>query len=195
MKWIIGVGVVLLVILMGWFIGAYNNLARRRIRAENSLSQIDVQLKRRCDLIPNLVEAVKGYMTHERATLEAVTAARSRALDGLNALHGAPRDGQVIRALASSSGAIDLLLGRLAARIEAYPDLKANTSVLALQEELSSTENRIAFARQAYNDAVAEFNMSIAVFPSNLVARTMGFVDMALFEASESDRVVPSAAL
>ena len=175
----------------GWVVATYNQLARGRIRAGNSLSQIDVQLKRRCDLIPNLVEAVKGYMTHERQTLEAVISARNSAVAGLRALHDAPRDSTVIRSLAGMSGALDQLLMQLSVSIERYPDLKASTNVLALQEELVSTENRIAFARQAYNDAVMTFNTNIAVFPSSLVAAMFGFVVMTLFETDTASRAVP----
>ena len=185
-----------LIVIFGiWAIGLYNGLTRKRVRAQNSLSQIDVQLKRRCDLIPNLVESVKGYMAHERQTLESVTAARAQALQGLDALHeGASRRG-VISALAGHAATLDQLIGRLNARIEAYPDLKASANVLALQEELSSTENRIAFARQAYNDAVAELNTGILVFPANLLAGPFGFVAMELFTAAEGERAVPSVSI
>lgn len=186
------VAVVLVFLIPGlWVIVVYNSLVRRHIRAENSFSQIDVQLKRRCDLIPNLVEAVKGYMTHERETLNAVVTARASALSGLSALRASPRDAAVIRAIAGASGSIDQLLSRLMVSIEKYPDLKASVTVLALQEELVSTENRIAFARQAYNDSVMTFNTSIAVFPSNLAAGILGFIELQLFEADDADRVLP----
>lgn len=174
-----------------WIVALYNRLARGRIRAGNSLSQIDVQLKRRCDLIPNLVEAVKGYMAHERQTLEAVITARNSAVAGLSALSAAPRDAVVIRAVAGASGALDQLLMRLSISIEKYPDLKASTNVLGLQEELVSTENRIAFARQSYNDSVMTFNTNIATFPSSLVAAMFAFRSMTLFEADSASRLVP----
>ncbi len=191
---IVGIVVALLVPTL-WVVATYNSFARHRIRAQNSLSQIDVQLKRRCDLIPNLVEAVKGYMTHERETLQAVIEARSSALAGLSALHATPHDGAAIRALAGASGAIDQLLSRLMVSIERYPDLKASTNVLALQEELVSTENRIAFARQAYNDAVMTFNTGIAVFPANMLAGPFGFTSLTLFEAAAAERAVPTVKL
>ena len=191
---IVGIVVALLVPTL-WVVATYNSFARHRIRAQNSLSQIDVQLKRRCDLIPNLVEAVKGYMAHERETLQAVIEARSSALAGLSALHSTPHDGSVIRALAGASGAIDQLLSRLMVSIERYPDLKASTNVLALQEELVSTENRIAFARQAYNDAVMTFNTGIAVFPSNMLAGPFGFSSLTLFEVAAAERAVPTVKL
>lgn len=169
----------------------YNRLVRSRVRAHNGFSQIDVQLKRRCDLIPNLVESVKGYMTHERTTLESVIAARNATVAGLQSLVATPHDGAVIRALAGSSAMIDNLLMRLRVSMEAYPDLKASANVLGLQEELVSTENRIAFARQAYNDAVMTFNTNIAVFPSSVIASLGRFSPLTLFEATGSDRILP----
>lgn len=174
-----------------WIVALYNRLARGRIRAGNSLSQIDVQLKRRCDLVPNLVEAVKGYMAHERQTLEAVIAARNAAVAGLTAMSTSPRDAHAIRMVAGASGALDQLLMGLVVSIEKYPDLKASSNVLGLQEELVSTENRIAFARQAYNDSVMVFNTNVAVFPSSLVAAMFSFLPMTLFEAESPDRLVP----
>ena len=186
------IGLVCLVLGVGfWIVALYNRLARGRIRASNSLSQIDVQLKRRCDLIPNFVEVVKGYMAHERQTLEAVIEARNAAVAGLAALSSSPGDAHAIRAVAGASGSLDQLLMRLSVSIENYPDLKASTNVLGLQEELVSTENRIAFARQAYNDSVMTFNTNIAIFPSSLVAAMFSFLPMILFEADSESRLVP----
>lgn len=187
-----------LVVVLGipalWLIVTYNGLVTARVRARNGFSQIDVQLKRRCDLVPNLVEAVKGYMAHERDTLDRVTQARAAALGALGALARNPSDAVALHAAASASGTLDLLLARISVSIEAYPQLKASQNVLALQEELVSTENRIAFARQAYNDAVMRLNTAISVFPSNIVARLFGFAEMALFEAEDRARAVPTVA-
>lgn len=175
-----------------WLITTYNGLVTARVRAQNGFSQIDVQLKRRCDLVPNLVEAVRGYMTHERETLEGVTRARAAALSALKELGGNPGNVAALHAAANASGLLDSLLARLTVSIEAYPELKAGQNMLSLQEELVSTENRIAFARQAYNDAVMRLNTAISVFPSNVVARLFGFGPMALFEADASARAVPT---
>lgn len=187
------IAVIALVVLapLMFVIAVYNRFVRGRVRAENGFSQIDVQLKRRCDLIPNLVESVKGYMVHESQTLQAVIAARNATLAGLQSLAGSPRDAATVRAIAGSSAALDQLLMRLSVSIENYPNLKASATVMALQEELVSTENRIAFSRQAYNDAVMTFNTNIAVFPSNLLASLFGFKALALFEADGSDRKLP----
>jgi len=176
--WIlIGVGVLLLL----YVIGTYNGLIRRRNRIENAWSQIDVQLKRRHDLIPNLVETAKGYMAHERETLTAITDARSRAM-GAGTVHDKGA------AEAQLSGAIS----RFLVSVENYPDLKANTNFLALQEELTSTENKISFARQAYNDAVLFFNNKIEMFPSNVIAGMFNFRPQEFFEIEEpAQREVP----
>jgi len=160
---------VLIVLLLfcvsiGWFILAYNSLVGTKTNADNAWSQIDVQLKRRHDLIPNLVEAAKGYMKHERETLESVTKARVSAIQA-----------DSIDAKAVAENALGSALGRLMAVAESYPELKANQNFLALQEELASTENRIAFARQAYNDAVLFFNNTLQMFPSNIVAGMFNF--------------------
>ena len=175
-----------------YVIVVYNGLRRAQVRARNAFSQIDVQLKRRFDLIPNLVETVKGYMAHERATLEAVIAARARAAGALGAVAGGGAGMMGVAsmgALTSASGALDGALSRLMGLVERYPELKANTNALQLQEELASTENRIAFARQAYNDAVMRLNESIAVFPSNVVANFFGIDEMGLFQADSRERV------
>lgn len=192
---IIAVCIVAVLLPLTWLLVTYNGMVRGRVRAQASFSQIDVQLKRRCDLIPNLVEAVRGAMAHERGTLEAVTKARQLALDGLGALNAHPGDIAALRAVAQASGSLDRLLAGLRITMENYPQLKTSANVLALQEELSSTENRIAFARQAYNDSVMSYNTRIAVFPSNLVASLFRFVALGLFEAGDPDRAVPEVQL
>jgi len=174
-----------------WLVVAYNRLARLRVRCENAYSQIDVQLKRRFDLVPNLVEAVKGYMVHERQTLEAVIRARAAAVDGLRGASGAMHGGVVgMGALAVASGQLDAALGRLFGIMERYPDLKADQNALQLQEELVHTENRIAFARQGYNDSVQSLNAEIAMFPTNVVAGLFAFRTMPMFEAADQERAV-----
>ncbi len=178
-----------------WVWMTYNGFVRGRVRAQAAFSQIDVQLKRRCDLIPNLVETVKGAMAHERQTLEAVTRARQTALAGLGALKMTPGDFAALRTVANASQSLDRLLAGLRVSVENYPDLKTSTNVLALQEELASTENRIAFSRQAYNDSVMSYNTSLSVFPSNVLARLFGFASMGLFEAGEGDRALPEVRL
>ena len=188
--------VVLLLAPVVWLVMAYNRLARLRVRCENAYSQIDVQLKRRFDLVPNLVEAVKGYMAHERQTLEAVIRARAVAVDGLRGASGAMHGGAVgMGALAAASGQLDAALGRLFGVMERYPDLKANQNALQLQEELVHTENRIAFARQGYNDSVQSLNAQIAMFPTNLVAGLFAFRPMPMFEAADQERAVVRVAL
>ena len=161
-------------------IAIYNGLVTRRNAYKNAFAQIDVQLKRRHDLIPNLVETAKGYLKHERGTLEAVVAARSAAQTAGRAAAANPGDPQAMSALSGAEGALSGVLGRFLAVAEAYPDLKANANMLALQEELSSTENRIAFARQAFNDAVMSYNNARETFPGNLLAG--GFPAATLFE-------------
>ncbi|MFM7261090.1 MAG: LemA family protein [bacterium] len=186
----VALGVVLAVLLVPaiWVISVYNGLRRSQVRAKNAFSQIDVQLKRRFELIPNLVETVKGYMQHERSTLEAVIAARAQAAGALGAAQGAMLGVSAITNLANASTALDGALGRLMGLVEAYPELKANQNALQLQEELASTENRIAFARQAYNDSVMRLNEQIVVFPASIVARTFGIGEMGLFEADAAAR-------
>lgn len=188
-------GVLALVLLGGfvlgiavWLIATYNGLRRAQVRAQNAFSQIDVQLKRRHDLVPNLVETVKGAMAHERETLEAVIKARAQAASALGAVESGAMGVASMAALANASGMLDGALHRLIGRVEAYPDLKANQNALQLQEELASTENRIAFARQAFNDSVMRLNESIVVFPSSLVAGMFGIREMGLFEATEGER-------
>jgi LemA protein len=186
----VGLGVLAIVVLVPaiWVIAVYNGLRRSQVRAKNAFSQIDVQLKRRFDLIPNLVETVKGYMAHERATLEAVIAARAQAAGALGAAQGTMLGVASVTQLANASTALDGALGRLIGLVERYPELKANQNALQLQEELASTENRIAFARQAYNDAVMRLNEQIVVFPASVVARTFGITEMGLFEADAAAR-------
>src|SRR5690606_2616324 len=170
--------IVLVVVAVGvafWVIGIYNGLVTLRQRVKNAFAQIDVQLKRRHDLIPNLVETAKGYMAHERETLEAVIAARNQAVSRQQAASGDPANAQAIRDLQASEGALTGALGRLFAVMEAYPDLKANQNMLSLQEELTSTENKVAFARQAYNDSVTTYNTRIESFPPNIIAGLFNF--------------------
>ena len=162
--------VVLAVLLAVLGVSVYNGLVSRRNGYKNAFSQIDVQLKRRHDLIPNLVETAKGYLKHERETLEAVMAARSGAVAAARAAAGSPGDPRAMAALSAGEGALGGALGRLFALAEAYPDLKANQNMMALQEELASTENRVAFARQAYNDAVMSYNNARETFPGLLLA-------------------------
>ena len=187
---------ILLLAPLIWLVMAYNRLARLRVRCENAYSQIDVQLKRRFDLVPNLVEAVKGFMAHERQTLEAVIRARAAAVDGLRGASGAMHGGVVgMGALAAASGQLDAALGRLFGVMERYPDLKANQNALQLQEELVHTENRIAFARQGYNDSVQSLNAQIAMFPINLVAGLFAFRPMPMFEAADQERAAVRVSL
>ncbi|MFM1936857.1 MAG: hypothetical protein RI990_1816 [Planctomycetota bacterium] len=174
-----------------WLVAIYNGLVSRRVRVQNGFAQIDVQLKRRHDLVPNLVAAVKGAMAHERETLEAVTRARAAAVNAEARAAAVPGDAAATTALAGAEGSLAAALGRLMIVMERYPDLKANASTLQLQEELVSTENRIAFARQAYNDAVMTYNTRLSVFPDLLVARTFSFVPAALFETDGASRAVP----
>jgi len=168
--WVI-IGIVVVLLLL--FAGMYNSLVRLRNQVKNAWAQIDVQLKRRHDLIPNLVEAVKGYMAHERETLEAVTNARTLALEAV---------GKGAGAQSKAEGELSGALSRLLAVVENYPDLKANQNFLALQEELTSTENKISFSRQFYNDSVLGYNNKIQMFPSNIVANVTGFKADEFFE-------------
>ena len=170
------------VLLGGWAIGIYNGLVTARNAFRNAFAQIDVQLQRRFDLIPNLVETVKGYLTHERQTLEAVIAARGAAVSGLSAAKANPGDPAAMAELGQSQGMLNSALGRLLAVAEAYPDLKANQNMMQLTEELTSTENKVAFARQAYNDSVMAYNNRREVFPSSIVAGMFNFVPAALLD-------------
>ena len=165
-----------------WAVGIYNGLVTSRNGWKNAFAQIDVQLQRRFDLIPNLVETAKAYMGHERETLEAVVAARSAAQSGLAAAKAHPGDEAAMAQLAASQGQLNGVLGRLMAVAEAYPDLKANQNMMQLSEELSSTENRVAFARQAYNDAVMGYNNRRETFPSSVVAGMFNFAHAAMLD-------------
>jgi LemA protein len=176
--------------------GVYNGLVGKRNRYKNAFAQIDVQLKRRYDLIPNLVETAKRYLSHERETLEAVVAARNTALQASRVAAQQPGDAQAMQQLASAEGALSSGLGRLLVVSEAYPELKANQTMRELSEELTSTENKVAFARQAYNDAVTEYNTAREVFPAVLLAGSFGFAPAALLEVVESpeERRAPKVA-
>ena len=173
---------VFVALVVAWLVALYNRLVRSRNAYRNAFAQIDVQLQRRFDLIPNLVETAKAYLTHERETLEAVIAARGAAQAGLAAAKASPGDPAAMAELSRSQGALDGMLGRLMAVVEAYPDLKANQNMMQLSEELTSTENRVAFARQAYNDSVMAYNNKREVFPSSLVAGNFGFKPAALLD-------------
>ncbi len=171
-----------------WAISIYNRLINERNRVRNAFAQIDVQLTRRHDLIPNLVEAVKGYMKHERETLEAVIKARNAAASALDAAKADPANAKAIQELGASEGALGAVLGRLFALSEAYPDLKANQNMMQFQEELSSTENKVAFSRQAFNDAVMTYNNTAENFPNNVVANMFNF-ELASFLEIESEEM------
>jgi len=174
--------IAILVVIALWGVGIYNGLVTARNAYKNAFAQIDVQLQRRFDLIPNLVEVAKKYMAHERETLEAVIAARSAAQFGLAAAKANPGDPDAMAALAAAQGQLNAGLGRLLAVAEAYPDLKANQTMLQLTEELTSTENKVAFARQAFNDGVMAYNNKREVFPGNLFAGIFGFAAATLLE-------------
>jgi LemA protein len=176
-------------------VGLYNSLVTLRNRYKNAFSQIDVQLKRRYDLIPNLVETAKGYMRHERETLEAVINARNSAVTAGQRAAVAPGDSAAMNGLNLAETQLNGALGRLFALAEAYPDLKANQNMLALQEELTSTENKVAFSRQAFNDAVTTYNTEIQKFPNNILAGMTGFTPAQLFETeSPKEREAPRVA-
>ena len=172
----------LVIVLAFWGVGIYNGLVRARNGFRNAFAQIDVQLQRRFDLIPNLVETAKGYLAHERETLEAVIAARGAAISGLSAAKASPGDPAAMEQLAAAQGQLNGALGRLLAVAEAYPDLKANQNMMQLTEELTSTENKVAFARQAFNDSVMAYNNRREVFPSSVLAGMFDFAPAALLE-------------
>jgi LemA protein len=173
-------GIIVLFIL--FLVGIYNSLVTLRNRFKNAFAQIDVQLKRRYDLIPNLVETAKGYMKHERETLEAVIGARNQAASAAKSAAADPSNASAMKGLSGAEGALTGAMGRLFAVMEAYPDLKANQNMMAVQEELTSTENKVSFARQAYNDAVTSYNTAREKFPNVLIATPMGFQAAELFE-------------
>lgn len=187
-----GITIILLIVAIValpvlFVVGLYNGLVKLRNRYKNAFAQIDVQLKRRYDLIPNLVETVKSFMQHERETLEAVIQARNAASSARE--HASPADGGSIQTLASADSGLGGALGRLFALSESYPELRSNQNMLQLQEELTSTESKVAFARQAYNDAVMHFNNKLEMFPSNFIAGMFNFVPATGFEvSSDSER-------
>ena len=182
-----------IIALVAWGIGIYNSLVNLRNRVKNAFAQIDVQLTRRYDLIPNLVEAVKGYMKHERETLEAVINARNSAVADLDRAKADPANAEAVEKLGKSEGALGAALGRLFALSEAYPDLKANQNMMQFQEELSSTENKVAFARQAFNDSVLTYNNKVENFPNNILAGIFQFKQASFLEIeSEEMRSAPN---
>jgi LemA protein len=189
MGWVI---VAIIVLLVFWVIGIYNGLVAARNAFKNAFAQIDVQLTRRHDLIPNLVETAKGYLAHEKSTLEAVITARNAAVSGLKAASANPGDPAAVQQLAGAENALSGALGRLFALAEAYPDLKANQNMMQLSEELTTTENKVAFARQAYNDSVMTYNNKREVFPNSIIAGNFDFKPAQLLEIeSPEKRAVP----
>lgn len=193
---ILGVVVVVAAVVLaalGWIVAAYNGLVALRNRYKTAYSQIDVQLKRRYDLIPNLVETAKGYLNHERETLEAVVQARGQALAASRTAAANPGDPASMAGLAAAETQLGGVLGRLFAVAEAYPDLKANQNMMALQAELSKTEDQVAASRQTFNDDVQRYNTARESFPTNLVAGATGFAPAQLFElGSEKERETPA---
>ena len=182
-----GVAVAILAVVAVWATGVFNGLTRKRNGYKNAFAQIDVQLKRRYDLIPNLVETVKGYAKHERETLEAVIKARNIAATAAEAAAKAAGDPDAMARLASAEASLGGMLSRLLVTVERYPELKANQNFLELQEELTSTENKVSFARQAYNDAVTDFNNTRSVFPAVLLAGAFGFPEAKLLEVESAE--------
>ena len=182
--WIV---LVVVVAALVWAVAVYNRLVQLRNRIANAFGQIDVQLKRRYDLIPNLVEVAKGYLAHEAATLEAVIKARGQAQGAAAAVRANPADTGAMGALAVAEGALGGTLGRLMGVAESYPELKADATMQSLSEELTSTENRLGFARQAYNDQALEFNNAATQFPELIVARLLGFSPAPMLESTRSD--------
>ena len=185
---------IIIIVVVLFLVSTYNGLVTSRNAFKNAFAQIDVQLTRRYDLIPNLVEIAKGYMKHERETLEAVISARNGAVFGLKAAAANPADAAAVQQLSGAEAQLGGALGRLFALSEAYPDLKANQTMMQLSEELTSTENKVAFARQAYNDAVMSYNNHREVFPASMVAGMLGFqpaqqLDVAKPEMREAPKV------
>ena len=178
--------VVIAIVLIAWIVGLYNGLVVLKNRFKNAFAQIDVQLRRRYDLIPNLVETAKGYLKHERETLTAVIEARNQAAGAAKALAAAPGDPAAVKAFSAAESGLAGVLSRLMVVVERYPDLKADGQMSRVMEELSSTENRIAFARQAYNDSVTEYNTKREIFPSSIVAGIFNFAPAALLESTDS---------
>lgn len=186
----------LIAVLAVWAVTVYNRLVQLRNRIANAFGQIDVQLKRRYDLIPNLVEVAKGYLAHEAATLEAVIQARGQAQGAAAAVRAEPGSASAMGALAAAEGVLGGSLGRLMVVAEAYPELKADATMQSLSEELTSTENRLGFARQAYNDQALEFNNAATQFPDLVVARLLGFTPAPMLESTrtEEERAAPRVA-
>jgi LemA protein len=184
---------VLAVVMIGWVVSVYNSLVGARNLVKNAFAHIEVQLKRRHDLIPNLVETAKGYMKHESGTLEAVVAARNQALQAQKALAaGGAVDPEAMKKVLSAESQLAASLGRLNVAVEAYPELKANENMRSLMEELSSSENKISFARQAYNDSVMDYNNRREMFPGSLIAGTFNFQAATAFEVENvADRELP----
>ena len=178
--------IVALAVLVGlvgmWVMGVYNGLIRKRNAKDNNYSQIGIQLTRKYDLIPNLVKLVKGYMKHERTTLEEVIQARNMAANANAAVSANPSDPEAMKQMVAAEGTLGGVMGRLFALSEAYPDLKANQNMMQLTEELTSTENKVTFARQAFNDSVMTYNNALQVFPANMVAGMFGFTEAIFFE-------------
>lgn len=185
----IGIGIILGIITS--VISMYNGLVSLRNRAKNAFAQIDVQLKRRYDLIPNLVETAKAFMKHEKDTLEAVINARNSAMSAQSKVHGDPTQETAMNSLMSAETQLSSALGRLFALSENYPELRSNQNMLNVQEELTSTENKVAFSRQAYNDAVTAYNTKCEVFPSVIVARLFAFQHSVLFEVENAEERAP----
>jgi LemA protein len=177
----IGIVVLLGIFALMFVISGYNSLVTLRNRYKNAYSQIDVQLKRRYDLIPNLVETAKGYIQHERGTLEAVIIARNAAVSANTRAAQDPGDASAMKEISSAESALSGVMSRLFALAEAYPNLKANTTMMSLMEELTSTENKVSFARQAYNDSVMTYNTRREIFPTNIIATTFSFASAELF--------------
>ena len=188
MEWIIVIAVIAL--LGFWVASIYNQLVALKNRYENGFSQIEIQLKRRYDLIPNLVETAKGYLSHEKETLESVIQARNQAMNGLQSAADNPSDPNAIKELSSAEGILGNALGRFNVVMEAYPDLKANQNMMQLTEELTSTENKVAFARQGYNDQVTEYNTYRQSFPPVIFAGFFGHgIDAELLEFADSEAI------
>lgn len=190
MGWLIGL-LVFAGALIAWLASMYNGLVNLRNRFKNAFAQIDVQLKRRHDLIPNLVETAKAFLAHERGTLEAVIAARNSASAARQQAAADPGDAAAMHSLSTAEAGLSGVLGRFFALSEAYPELRSNQNMMQLSEELSATENKIAFARQAYNDAVMRYNNKCEMVPSNLIAGTFGFERAELFEVEDEAQREP----
>jgi LemA protein len=189
MGWIV---LIVLVLVVFFLVSIYNRLVSGRNAYKNAFAQIDVQLTRRHDLIPNLVETARGYMKHERETLEAVITARNQAVSGLRSAAADPSNPAAVQQLAGAENALSGALGRMFALAEAYPDLKANQNMMQLSEELTSTENKVAFARQAYNDSVMNYNNAREVFPNSIIANMFTFAPAQLLEIESAEkRAVP----